>query len=348
MTAVSTCPAATHRPAASCPLSERRLAGCGIGRFLCRAVGGRRSAVLRCGPSLAAAIAALLMGAQPGLAAPAGSDGIVHLVGTDPDLTLVCPGGALVDPELQNRRTGEIVPIANPRLRAVAAKACSSGLAAAPPETQPVRIFNDRAAPVYVAYSGGGAIDWHLDADCVSVPRGVEIKPGGSCSANVVPTNSGSRFCAALSAPPDCLAAQRQHVTLIEPTFDTSAKCKSAKPCAYYDISVIPANCTDADWDRDHCAGTGGAAYNLPVALSCPGPVREPLFVCRGPADSPFGSHYPRICGNPAAKCIGNTQSCVMAYFHPMFSGPGSNSNHQPVGDCPDGRTLTVQFLAGP
>ena len=197
------------------------------------------------------------------------------------------------------------------------------------------------------AVSGGGAIDWRFDADCVSVPHGVRIKPGSSCAASVVSTNTGSRFCAALEAPPDCLSAQQQHVTLIEPTFDTSAKCKSAKPCVYYDISVIPANCTDADWDRDHCAGTGGAAYNLPVALSCLGPVREPLFDCCGPDDSPFGSHYPKTCGNPAAKCVGNTQSCVMAYFHPMFSVPGSDSNHQPVGDCPNGRTLAIQFLAG-
>ena len=324
-------------------LPDKRATGRGSALWRCMAL-----AVRRCGGWLPAAIAAFLIGAQPGAAAQSGSDGIIHLTGAAPDLVLVCPGGAIVDPELQNRQTGEIMPIANPRLRAVAAKACGNDLAAARPEAQPVRIFNDRTQAIYVGYSGGGAIDWHLDADCVSVPHGVRIKPGSSCAASVVSSNTGSRFCAALSAPPDCLAAQRQHVTLIEPTFDTAAKCKSAKPCVYYDISVIPANCSDADWNRDHCAGTGGAAYNLPVALSCLGTVREPLFVCRGPDDSPFGSHYPEICGNPAAKCIGNTQACVMAYLHPMFSGPGSNSSHQPVGDCPDGRTLAIQFLAGP
>jgi len=87
--------------------------------------------------------------------------------------------------------------------------------------------------------------------------------------------------------------------------------------CIFYDVNVIPAHCTDDLFDAVHyyCKGTGGASYNLPVKVSCPG---EPTFTCRGPVATTgayAAAGYPSMCGTPSASCIGNTQSCVTAIF---------------------------------
>ena len=113
--------------------------------------------------------------------------------------------------------------------------------------------------------------------------------------------------------------------------------------CIFYDVSVIPAHCTDDLFDAVHyyCKGTGGASYNLPVKVSCPG---EPTFTCRGPVATTgayAAAGYPSMCGTPSASCIGNTQSCVNGYFSPTNNNP----NHQPGAYCFG--TLTMTFLQG-
>ena len=135
---------------------------------------------------------------------------------------------------------------------------------------------------------------------------------------------------------------------MVETTFGAgSGGCTSPSmaSCVWYDISVIPANCTDQLWvSTSWCSNTGGAAYNLPVTLSCAG---QPTFTCQGPPGSTWGnSNYPSKCGNPNATCDGNSQSCVNAYFFPMFQGPPSK--YQPVAQCPAGSALQVTFLAAP
>jgi hypothetical protein len=179
--------------------------------------------------------------------------------------------------------------------------------------------------------------------------NGLKIAAGATCTATVDSTNSGSRFCASTLANPNCVRAQDEHLTLIEPTFDTQDQCQwthNPGTCVSYDISVIPTGCTDELWRKDKCAGGGGASYNLPVALSCGGSPPAPSFTCQGPTDSTYGPQkYPKKCGNPNATCDGNTQACVNAYFFPMFTQP--ENKYQPVGVCSGGRTLTVTFPAG-
>ena len=136
--------------------------------------------------------------------------------------------------------------------------------------------------------------------------------------------------------------AQQNNQTLVETNFAPAPCVGINANCIWYDISVIPANCTDAAWSSNYCANTGGAAYNRPVSLSCSG---EPTYTCKGP---PFtngnyeAADYPSNCGNPLASCFGNMPSCVNAYFWPMFGIP------QPNAVCPNGQTLTITFLSGP
>jgi hypothetical protein len=280
-------------------------------------------------------------------------DPIVHLTDSDQgaDLALVCSQIGSAEPQFQNRRTGQIMPITDPRLRAVARKACGLDLLGAT-ETGAVNIVNDRAEPIFVGYSGGGTIHWQASAGCIPVTAGaggLRIAAGRSCAATVTATNSGSRFCASPDAPPNCLRAQDDHQTLIEPTFDTSDQCSwthEAGTCVAYDISVIPVGCTDERWKADKCAKAGGASYNFPAELSCAGQPSDPTFTCRGPTNGTSDPQkYPTRCGNPDAACVGNSPACVNAYFFPMFSGPPSA--RQPVGVCSGGRTLTIMFLAG-
>jgi hypothetical protein len=289
------------------------------------------------------------------LAEDRGDFPILHLTGSnqslDADLTLSCPHDGSIEPQFRNQRTGQVIPITDPRLRAVAQKACGQDLLGAA-ETGTVKLVNDRAGPIFVGYSGGGTVHWEANASCTPVTTGaggLKILGGHSCAATVSSTNSGSRFCASPNAPPNCTQAQNNHQTLIEPTFDTSDQCSwTHEPgtCVSYDISVIPVGCTDELWNRNKCAGAEGASYNFPVEMSCSGKPPAPTFTCQGPADGTYDPQkYPKKCGNPDAACIGNSQACVNAYFFPMFSG--KHSAYQPVGVCSGGRTLTITFLAG-
>ncbi len=117
------------------------------------------------------------------------------------------------------------------------------------------------------------------------------------------------------------------------------------RPLRRLTISLIPTGCTDALWQQNKCANGGGASYNFPVQLTCPGSPPAPTFTCKGPTDTTYGPQkYPKNCGNPMATCDGNLSSCVNAYFFPMFS---YHAQYQPVGICSGGRTLTITFLSG-
>jgi len=226
-------------------------------------------------------------------------------------------------------------------------------VAADPTGNVTVVVSNQGAGTLYVAFTNyttqqPGAINWGNCASSVTNNQ-VAIASGATCTASV-PNNVGpSRFCAATAAvaTPNCNNAQANHQTMIETNF-TSGAANGCYPtslvsCVWYDISLIPSTCNDAAWAQNQCAGTGGAAYNLPVALACSG---QPTYTCQGPTGGTYGnSSYPTKCGNPNATCVGNTQSCVNAYFYPMFSGPGSQ--YQPNSQCPAGASLAITFLAG-
>ena len=227
-----------------------------------------------------ALIALLSLGVHRAMAEDMQSSSIIHLTGSnmnpDAHLVLLCGQDRSGRPVFENERTGAIFPISEPRQRAIAEKACGRDQLGAT-EAGTVKIVNDRAQPIFVGYSGGGAIDWQATSGCIPVATGaggVKIARNSFCIATVTATNSGSRFCASLEAPPNCTEAQNDHVTLIEPTFDTSQQCSwthQAGTCVAYDISIIPVGCTDEAWKADSCAKAGGASYNLPVELNCSG-----------------------------------------------------------------------------
>jgi hypothetical protein len=216
-----------------------------------------------------------------------------------------------------------------------------------------VLIQNQRSQTIYVAFTVGnghapGPINW---GNCSAFVKNNQVTLGGGMACNAtVPTSAGSsRLCASTSpmTPANCYNAQTNHQTMIETNFTAGAAgCypTSMANCVWYDISVIPGACDDADWKKNYCSNTGGAAYNLPVQLACP---NNPTYTCQGPPGSVYGnSGYPTNCGTPTATCTGNTPSCVNAYFHPMFVPPWND--HQPNAQCPAGATLRVTFLAGP
>jgi hypothetical protein len=221
---------------------------------------------------------------------------------------------------------------------------------------QSANFVNQTTQAIFVNFFGG-PISWQVSQEvhpspdsCVATGNGVQIAPGDACLATVESINSGSRFCASPYAPPKCEQAQDNHQTLIETTFNDAAQCAftgQPGPCVWYDISLIPIRCTDEFWRRDECAGGGGASYNLPVKLTCPGQPPAPTFTCQGPTGATWGpQHYPNNCGNPNATCVGDTSNCVNAYFFPMFTPP--ENKFQPNAVCSGGRTLQITFLAGP
>jgi hypothetical protein len=237
---------------------------------------------------------------------------VIHLTAEnqslDPDLILLCPPGA--EPQFQNERSGKVFPISDRRLRAIAEKVCQPALLTA--ESGNVNIVNNTGKTIYVGFTpqAGSSITWGSGCG-TPIGKGVTvgIPVDGTCQAAV--TNSvaspGSRFCAATSVGStglDCSMAQQNNQTLIEPSFQP-APCFGNNSCIWYDISVIPWNCTNSDWASNMCAGTGDASYNLPVSLACSG---EPTYTCQGPAPStnnPYGSaKYPINCGNPNANCV--------------------------------------------
>ncbi len=149
---------------------------------------------------------------------------LIHLIGAgqslDADLTLVCPAGA-GDPRLQNAKTRRTFAISDPQLRAVAEKACGAGPLGAG-NSQSVNVVNQTGRTLFVGFSGA-PITW--EGGCTHTTTGVQIKTGHSCGAKVQATNSPTRFCASPYAPPNCVQAQDNHQTLVEPTFDTAAQC---------------------------------------------------------------------------------------------------------------------------
>jgi hypothetical protein len=56
---------------------------------------------------------------------------VMHLSGVgqtlDADLLVICPQGSAAEPQFQNQETGKIFAISDPRLRAIAEKACHPG-----------------------------------------------------------------------------------------------------------------------------------------------------------------------------------------------------------------------------
>ena len=237
----------------------------------------------------------------------------------------------------------------------------------------PVSFVNKKSSPLYVSFTidntaqSAGVIVLSSSKGCGAVSTGqnassFSIAAKTTCSATVDPTqftvSSGTplgstRFCASTaSAPVNCMLAQSNSQTTIETTFlpFSSGSCFSKASCVWYDISVIPSNCTNPLWEKNYCANTGGASYNIPVQLSCSG---QPTYTCQGPANTIWGnSNYPGKCGNPIAKCATGSQVCtspnkckpcsngISAYFFP--TPPKS-----PNAVCPNGKILTITFLTG-
>ena len=377
-------PYAAGRPQAACrdaKLQERRPACRGRGRLLppIEPARARRRAPAHSIWGLVLTVAYVLAGPHPVLAEDTAGSSVIHLTGQsqslDSDLVLLCPAGA--EPQFQNQETGKVFPISDPRLRAVAEKACSQGLLGAE-ETSTVNIVNQQSTQIYVSFDG--PITWDHSSSCLpSTNGGVQILAGQSCHATVTPPAPMTRFCASPNAVPNCGAAQTNNQTIIETNFQTVAQCAwlnySNTTCVWYDISLIPSTCTDCAWNGNskdptctpppsnaniYCAHTGGASYNLPVQLTCPGGIAEPTYTCMGPPDKTYygGTNSPGQCGNPNATCAcGSTgcaacpntgacpTTCVAAYFYPMFYPP--ESTYQPNAVCPNGQPLTITFLAG-
>lgn len=228
----------------------------------------------------------------------------------------------------------------------------------------PVTIVNSGAAPIYLSFTQlnhtAGAIVWNSSGSgcgstsTIATAAQAVVAAGATCQAMADTASGSSRFCAARDkAPADCMDGQAKHLTLVETNFDSSSGgCFGQAPCVWYDISVIPSNCTDALWKKNQCASTGGASYNLPVSLSCAGNAAMPVYTCQGPANTTYGpENYPSQCGNPNATCAVGTSpkgvpcvNGVSAYFYPMFDAP--QNTYQPNAVCLSG-TLTVNFLAG-
>jgi hypothetical protein len=194
-------------------------------------------------------------------------------------------------------------------------------------------------------------------SNCPRHNKEVRIAPGQNCRASVPASAGVSRFCASEFPSPPGKAAncfEPSNKTVIETNFASGAGCypTSQKSCIWYDIRVVPPNCTDCDWLKDNCKDSGGPAFNVPVRLSCAG---GPAFTCRGPIGpvGPYGAQYPTQCGAPSAapNCIGGLNAaCLQAYFYPMSTSGACKyptALPQPIGQCAQGQTLFVTFLDG-
>ena len=272
------------------------------------------------------------------------------------DLTLFCPGDAS-EPQFKDEHTGAKFPISNPGLRALAEKACRPGFLSETTEqsSSSVEIENQTGQTIFVGFSAqsGSGITWGSGCTPIS-PNTAEIQAGVPCQATAIdalPNGPGSRFCATTTAPPgnslDCWKAQANNETLIEVNFQPYSKtyntCFNHLSCIWYDISLIPASCTDQTFVQNQCANTGGASYNFGAILSCPG---QPTFTCGGPpfTTGPYAAAgYPSKCGNPNANYIDTDGNGVNAYWSPMST---FNPNHQPNAVCPNAQILTITFLS--
>ncbi|WP_156964669.1 hypothetical protein [Methylocapsa aurea] len=261
------------------------------------------------------------------------------------NLTLICPSDATSEPQFKDANTDAILPITDPQLKAVAVESCNPALSVV--KSAPVKIVNLRSAPIFVSFTTSdfksGPITW--GAGCTTSGTGARIAAGATCLATVSSNGMSSRFCAALNQPPaNCYNAQANHQTMIETIFLPvgAPGCFKTGNCVWFDISVIPSNCTDALWKRNQCARTGGASYNLPVTLGCSGVT---YYACQGPANNTYGpENYPSHCGNPFAACE-STPSCQNAYFYPMFDPPANK--YQPNNYCKGGQVFTITFPSG-
>ena len=255
---------------------------------------------------------------------------------------------------LRDVNTGNLYEIADPSTRAVATKSCDTEavvLGGINTPTVSVTVTNSRSEPIFVSFTTQnglpGPIAWSYTGTCSQSGVGVMIAAGTSCAASVATSASTSRFCGSRgSAPANCFDAQVNHQTMIETNFEdsTAPGCfNKGSPCVWYDISVIPSFCTDELWAQNQCSNTGGASYNLPVAVACGGTT---TFTCQGPVNANYGTAmYPSACGNPNALCVNNTQACVNAYFFPMFTG--TPSKYQPNVPCLSGQVFGITFLSG-
>jgi hypothetical protein len=298
--------------------------------------------------SAAALVASVLLPLAPSVSRAQNAPELSGNFHFGPNLIVVCPGAESAHPMFRDVDTGRSFRIIDPRQRALAAKSCGS----APPEygaaNGNVNIVNQRPAPLYVSFTlqshAPGPIAW--GANCTASGVGAVVAPGQTCVATVPSSVGVTRFCAALdAAPADCFDAQVNHQTMVETNFQSGSApgCFNKGNCVWYDISVIPSSCTDALWKQNQCAGTGGASYNLPVALACSDVT---TFVCQGPADGTFGTeNYPKNCGNPDATCVSSQATCVNAYFFPMFYPP--ENKYGPNVPCLAGKTLGIIFMAG-
>jgi hypothetical protein len=270
------------------------------------------------------------------------------------DWVLVCPEGGSGEPRFQDRR-GHLFPVIIPGERAIAEKLCSLSVPSTA-ENIDVSVTNKGTNTIYVAFTDystqlPGPITW---TNCTVVNNqviiaGVTLGVTTTCNALVPATAGKTRFCAfttqvPVGQSPNCNLAQTYNQTIIETNFGTGPDgvCypTTLSSCVWYDISVIPQNCTPSAWTLNYCQSTGGASYNLPVSLASGG---EPTYTCQGPpSNAPYGNaNYPSNCGNPTAGCVGNFPTCNNAYFFPTPS-PSPNSEAQPA------QSLNITFLAGP
>lgn len=264
------------------------------------------------------------------------------------ELKLMCPGEGGDTYRFKDRRTKDESEIKDPQLKALAEQACETSLGAKA-ETGPVAITNKQSKPIYVGFTTidhkPGPITW--GSGCTKSGKGAKIAAGKTCKATVASNAAPSRFCASPKAvPKDCFDAQQNHQTMVETNFEpsTNAGCFNKGNCVWFDISVIPQNCTDALWKKNKCASTGGASYNFPVSIAC-GTSAKPTYTCQGPTTTKWGnSKYPGNCGNPDATCQ-SKKNCQNAYFYPMFDPP--ENKYQPNAVCLAGQTLAITFLAG-
>ena len=208
-------------------------------------------------------------------------------------LKLLCPGEGGSTYRFQDVETQEETRIQDPQLKALAEQACETSLGAAG-ESGPVAITNKRTTPIFVGFTTmdhkPGPITW--GAGCTKSGKGARIAAGATCKATVASTAAPSRFCAdAKAVPADCFDAQQNHQTMVETNFEpsTNAGCFNKGNCVWFDISVIPQNCTDALWKKNKCASTGGASYNFPVSIAC-GTKAKATYTCQGPTTTKWGN----------------------------------------------------------
>jgi hypothetical protein len=154
-----------------------------------------------------------------------------------------------------------------------------------------VNVSNNGTNTIYVAFTDystqlPGPITW---TNCTVVNNQVII-PGASagpittCNALVPATAGITRFCAftsqvAVGQSPNCNLAQAHNQTNIETNFGTGSNgvCypTSLSSCVWYDISVIPQNCTPAAWSLNYCQNTGGALEQRPIDLHVSGATEQ-------------------------------------------------------------------------